>query len=462
MLRTQHRILIQSLFFLLFSAGIFACTSSGTPNEQNDSLQVLTTANRLLPAEADKGPKPVRTGAERLVHEKLHLVTGKKVAIVANHTSLLLNGTHLVDSLHALGIKIQRVFAPEHGFRGDHDAGAKVSSSVDAKTGIPVVSLYGKTKKPTADMLKDVDMVIFDIQDVGARFYTYISTLAYVMEACGENKKPLLVLDRPNPNGWYVDGPVLEAGLESFVGMHHIPIVHGMTVGEYAQMVNGENWLKGGVKCIVDVLTVEGYDHTMRWASCRLPWIAPSPNLATEYAAYMYPALCWYEGMPVSVGRGTDSAFIMIGAPWHEGYHRQFQIDSLKKEGRPDGAIMYGLDMKYAWFTPRSIPGKSTTPLFEDELCYGVAFQNRVEGKELFMAGISMLLNWQEEARNVKLDEPLFQPFFKNLAGTRALQGQIEKGITAEAIYESWRKPIADFMQIRKKWLLYPDFVQSN
>lgn len=459
MLRTQHRLFWVALFLTGLVFPFAGCSSNATPNDGQDSATVMAAANHLLAEQpAEEKPWPVRTGAERIVHEKFHLIQGKRVAIVANQTSVLLNGTHIVDTLKALGVDIKRVFAPEHGFRGDHDAGARISSTVDAKTGIPLVSLYGKTKKPTAEMLKDVDVVLFDIQDVGARFYTYISTLTYVMEACGEQKKPLLVLDRPNPNGWYVDGPVLDAGLESFVGMHHVPIVHGMTVGEYAQMVNGEGWLNGGVKCVVDVVTVEGYDHSMRWSATRLPWVAPSPNLASEYAAYMYPVLCWYEGMPVSVGRGTDSAFVMIGAPWHEGYHRQYQIDSVNREGvRHGGATLFGLETKYVWFTPRSIPGKSTNPLFEDELCYGVLFQNRVEGKELFLAGIQLLLNWQEEARNVKLEEPLFQPFFKNLSGSKTLSSQIEKGLTPEEIYQSWRKPIADFMQIRKKWLLYEE-----
>lgn len=461
MLRTQHRLFWVALFFMGLALPFWGCSSAPSNGESADANALLTTSSRLLPEhDAGEKPWPVRTGAERLVHEKLNMVKGKRIAIVANHTSVLLNGTHLVDSLKALGVDIRRVFAPEHGFRGDHDAGARISTSVDAKTGIPLVSLYGKTKKPTAEMLKDVDLVLFDIQDVGARFYTYISTLTYVMEACAEQKKPLLVLDRPNPNGWYVDGPVLEAGLESFVGMHRVPIVHGMTVGEYAQMVNGEGWLKGGVKCVVDVLTVEGYDHSMRWSATRLPWVAPSPNLASEYAAYVYPVLCWYEGMPVSVGRGTDSAFVMIGAPWHEGYHRQYQIDSVDRGGmRHVGATMYGLEMKYVWFTPRSIPGKSTHPLFEDEFCYGVMFQNRVEGKELFLAGLQLLLNWQEEARNVEMDEVLFQPFFKNLSGSKSLATQIEKGMTPEEIYETWRKPIAEFKQIRKKWLLYEDGV---
>lgn len=446
------------IWLVLISLWGCGTENSGTQTEGNDSVVVADTPAGAAHKSAGIEPQPVRTGAERIVGNEFSRIKGQKIAIVANQTSVLLDGVHLVDSLHAMGAEIVRVFAPEHGFRGDHDAGAKVSSEVDEKTGIAISSLYGRTKKPTPEMLKGVDIVLFDIQDVGARFYTYISTMTYVMEACAENNVRMLVLDRPNPNGWYVDGPLLEKGLESFVGMHNIPIVHGMTVGEYAMMVNGEGWLKGSKKCLLDVLTVEGYDHSMQWSSNRLPWVAPSPNLATEYAAYLYPMLCWYEGMPVSVGRGTEDAFTIIGAPWHEGYHRQYQIDSIESDKGNKGVVLYKLEMDYYWFTPKSIPGKSTHPKFENELCYGVKFVNRVDGKNLFLAGLSMLLNMQEEATNAGIEDQLFQPFFKQIAGSSQLADQIRKGMSPEEIHESWEKGITDFKTVRKKYLLYTDF----
>jgi uncharacterized protein YbbC (DUF1343 family) len=293
---------------------------------------------------------------------------------------------------------------------------------------------------------------------VGARFYTYISTLTYVQEACAENKKRLIVLDRPNPNGWYVDGPVLEKGLETFVGLHHIPIVHGMTVGEYARMVNEEGWLANGARCELVVIPCKGYNHKMKWADTQLPWVAPSPNLATEYSAYLYPMLCWYEGMPVSIGRGTDAAFTVMGAPWHDGYHHQLQADSVLNTEAPGIFTLYGLEATYLRFTPRSLPGKATHPPFEDKVCYGARFNNRVDGKNLFLAGLSLLLNFEEESRAVSLKEPLFQPFFDNLCGSRRLKTDIIARKTPEEIYASWQQEVNQFRSMRRKYLLYPDF----
>jgi uncharacterized protein YbbC (DUF1343 family) len=273
------------------------------------------------------------------------------VAIVANHTSMVGN-THLVDTLLKLKVDVKKVFAPEHGFRGIADAGERVNTAVDEKTGLPIISLYGKNKKPTADQLKDVDVILFDIQDVGARFYTYISTMTYVMEAAAENNKQVIVLDRPNPNGHYVDGPVLQKELKSFVGMHPVPIVHGMTVGEYAQMVNGEKWMANGVQCKLKVIPVEKYDHLTLY---EVP-IPPSPNLKSMNAIYLYPTTCLFEGTCLSVGRGTDDPFTMAGHPGYNVYSYQF--------------------------TPVSKPG-AKEPKFKDEVCYGIHFiDEKMNGKK--------------------------------------------------------------------------------
>ncbi len=426
------------------------------------ATQVLSCGGQNIRsgAEEKKGSpiKMVRTGADILVSEKLSLIQGKKVGIIANHTSLLGGKIHLVDTLHSLGIDIQKIFGPEHGFRGDHGAGEKVSSDKDAKTGIPIVSLYGATKKPTSEMLSGIDVLIFDIQDVGARFYTYISTLSLAMEACAENKISFLVLDRPNPNGWYVDGPVLESAFSSFVGMHPIPIVHGMTIGEYALMVNKEGWLKNKVNALLTVIPCENYSHTLKWEETGLDWIAPSPNLATPNAAYLYPILCWYEGMPVSIGRGTDYAFELVGAPWHIGYKNEFTIDSTAGFEQPKQIQLQSLKMEVIKFTPRSIPEKAPSPIFQNEPCYGVKFINQTNGKETFLAGLELLSNFYSEFKKANPNEEAILPFFYKLTGTEMLAHQLESGKRPQEMYESWRPGVNSFLQIRKKYLLYPDF----
>jgi uncharacterized protein YbbC (DUF1343 family) len=399
---------------------------------------------------------PVQTGAAQLIESRMALLKGKRVAVVANHTSLI-HGVHLVDTLKGLGVNVRKVFAPEHGFRGDHDAGKHVSNSKDTKTGIPLVSLYGTNKKPTAAQLADVDIVLFDIQDVGARFYTYISTMSYVMEACAELKKPFVVLDRPNPNGWYVDGPVLKEGYQSFVGMHKVPVAHGMTVGEYAKMVNEEGWLKGGVRCILEVIPCVGYQHSMRWEQTGLPWVAPSPNLPTVHSAYLYPMLCWFEGMAVSIGRGTDEPFEILGAPWHEGYHQSIRRDSFQNAATPSRFQYYGLEAEYIRFTPRAIPHKSMNPDYKDQVCYGVRFVNEVGGKELMMAGIALAKNLEVETHNVKLKEPLFRETFALLTGSNVLEKQVKQQLSDQEIYDSWQADLGKFRAMRLKYLLYPD-----
>ena len=448
----QIRFMTTSLLLLLFSF-LLSC--------EGDNVKPVTPngpAGSGMSALESQPAQTVVTGAERLLSEQMKRFEGKRIAIVANQTSLVFGNTHLVDTLHAAGVNITKVFAPEHGFRGNHDAGAKVSNSKDEKTGIKIESLYGSKKKPTTAQLSDVDIVLFDIQDVGARFYTYISTMSYVMEACAEQKKPVIVLDRPNPNGWYVEGPVMEKGLESFVGMHQVPIVHGMTIGEYARMVNGEGWLKGGVKCVLDVVECLNYDHGMQWAQTGLDWVPPSPNLATEYSAYLYPVLCWFEGMPVSVGRGTETPFEVFGAPWHRGYHYQVRKDSALGD-EAGGFQLYGLQLEYTQFTPESIPGKSANPKFKGETCYGARPLSRVDGQSLFKAGLSLLKNMEEETHNVDdFKGPLFIPFFKNLTGSKALPEQILKQMDEDEIWETWQPGIGQFKVIRRKYLLYPDF----
>ena len=441
-----------SLFFLLLLFG-FSFTVGGCKEPANTNPNGTDSLDTIV-AEA---PKTI-VGADVLISKKLHFVHGKKIAIVANHSTLLGNGTHLVDTLHSLGNDIRKVFAPEHGFRGDHDAGARVSHDKDEKTGIPIISLYGKNKKPAAEQLKDVEIVLFDLQDVGARFYTYISTLTYVMEACAENNKQLIILDRPNPNGWYVNGPVLNTQYKSFIGMHPIPIVHGMTMAEFGQMVNGEKWLENNASCNLTVISCEHYTHKMRWSETGLPWIPPSPNLATEYSAYLYPILCWYERMPVSVGRGTDSAFAILGAPWHEGYKYTWQKDSVLGNEDPAVITLYGLQMESYRFTPVSIPGKSTYPKFENELCWGIRFKNRVGGDSLFLAGLQLLKNFEEESRNVGFRKPIFQNGFEKISGTSKLREQVLQGMRPEEILPTWDQELAKFKGIRKKYLLYADF----
>lgn len=355
----------------------------------------------------------------------LPLLYGKSVGVVANQTSITKDG-HLVDYLIANKVAVRKVFAPEHGFRGTASAGEVIKDGKDVKTGLPIVSLYGSNKKPTAEQLADVDVVVFDIQDVGARFYTYISTLTYVMEACAENGKKVIVLDRPNPNGYYVDGPVLEDGFESFVGMHHIPVVHGMTIGEYAKMVNGEKWLKDGVQCQLDVVTCENWDHSMTYS---LP-VKPSPNLPNNDAIILYPSLCFFEGTTVSVGRGTDKPFQQFGAP----YFKEAQYS----------------------FTPQSNEG-AKYPKYEGEQCNGFVLNDFAQ---FYLNGLGELyLHWLVEAYNMAPEkDKFFNSFFEKLAGTDQLRKDIIAGKTAEQIRESWQEEVSEFKRLRRKYLLYKDF----
>ncbi len=373
----------------------------------------------------DVTEKDVRVGAAR-TEIYLPYLQHQKVAVCANHTACVGN-THLVDTLHSLGVKIVKIFAPEHGFRGESEAGKSIADGVDVRTGIPIVSLYGSHKKPTAEDLSGVDVVLFDIQDVGARFYTYISTLHYLMEAAAENNVKVVVLDRPNPNGFWVDGPVLDPKYASFVGMDPIPIVHGMTVGEYARMLNGEGWLKNGVRCSLQVVNVLHYDHALRY---QLPK-APSPNLPTMEAVYLYPTLCLFEGTPLSVGRGTGRPFCILGYP-------SFQKGTFS-------------------FRPKSIAGVATHPPFENRECRGLDltdFSQMVLKNNPFIH-LDLLI---EMYNSYPEKDAFFTSMFVKLAGDARLQKQIQEGRSASEIRDSWKNDLEAFKKIRKKYLLYPDF----
>jgi uncharacterized protein YbbC (DUF1343 family) len=362
----------------------------------------------------------------RQLEEYLPLLKEKRVAVVANHTTLV--GTkHLVDTLISLGININKIFCPEHGFRGDVEAGAHIGNYVDRQTGLPVVSLYGRNKKPKADDLQDVDIVIFDLQDVGVRFYTYISTMHYVMEACAENGKPVVILDRPNPNGFYVDGPVLDTNYRSFVGMHPVPLVHGMTIGEYARMINGEGWLKNHIKCELIVIPCKGYTHSMTMA---LP-VKPSPNLPNHLSVLLYPSLGLFEGTVVSVGRGTDYPFQVFGYP-----------DFPNK------------DFKYI---PVEKRGASLNPPYKGKPVYGIDLRDY--NVNYFLDHRMIILDWLIYSYNSYPEkDKFFNNFFKLLAGSEQLRSQIEQGLSAAEIRKSWQPGLEKFKQIRKRYLLYPDF----
>jgi len=358
------------------------------------------------------------------MQQYLPMLQGKKIALLVNQTSMV-GTTHLVDTLHQLGIDIKAIFAPEHGFRGKADAGAKITDGKDARTGIPIISIYGKKKKPSPENLKDVDIIVFDIQDVGARFYTYISSMHYVMEACAENDVAFMVLDRPNPNGHYVDGPVLKKQFSSFVGVHPVPVVHGMTVGEYAQMVNGEGWLKDGKKCKLDIVLCKNYNHNKFY---ELP-IKPSPNLPNIRSVYLYPSLCFFEGTSVSVGRGTSTQFQVYGHPNY-----------------PQGDYE---------FKPTPMSG-AKYPLHKDQLCKGYdlsAFPVRTLQKQKAL-DLNYLINFYQ---NFPDKSKFFNKFFANLAGTDELRKQIEAGKTAKEIRASWQEDLAAYKKMRKQYLLYGD-----
>lgn len=388
-------------------------------------LSLQATGNEVVPRDSNTfrfwgRKKPLILGIARMDLYFDSLV-GKRVAIVSNQTSIIGN-THLVDTLFTLGIKIQKVFSPEHGFRGNADNGEKVHNEHDVKTGLDVISLYGHNRKPTKEQLADVDVVLFDIQDVGVRFYTYISTLHYVMEACAENKIPLIVLDRPNPNAHYIDGPVRDEQHKSFIGMHPVPIVYGMTIGEYAKMINHEYWLPDSLTCNLFVVPCKNYTHATKYV---LP-IPPSPNLRSEFAISLYPSLCLFEGTTVSIGRGTDTPFEVFGHPMFPTSDFQFTPTSGFGSKRPvnENKVCNGYDLK----------------------CLGIIEINKLN------------IDWIIQAKTLLGDSIIFidQPsFFDRLAGTSTLRQHILNNVPEEEIRNSWETDLERFRAIRKKYLLY-------
>jgi uncharacterized protein YbbC (DUF1343 family) len=396
-------LLAMNIFFL---QDIFSCTQKSSSSiatkrvSQKDSLVI--------------------TGAMQM-DNYLPKLKNKRIALVVNHTSLVEN-THLADTLLAHKVNIVKIFAPEHGFRGMADAGEHVKNEIDVKTGLPIISLYGKNKKPTNEQLANIDLVIFDIQDVGARFYTYIGTMHYIMEAAAENNIKVLILDRPNPNGYYVDGPILEDKFKSFVGMHPVPIVHGLTVGEYAQMINGEKWLENGLQADIEVIKIKNYSHKDLY---HLP-IKPSPNLPNDLSISLYPSLCLFEGTNISIARGTTFPFQAIGYP----------------------------DKKFGTFsfTPKSIDGMAKNPPLENKLCYGIDFRTQAD-----IHGLS--LEYLIKYYNLTSDKnTFFSNFFNTLAGNNKLMEQIKAGKSESEIRKTWQPELNEYKVKRKKYLLYPDF----
>lgn len=351
----------------------------------------------------------------------LNHIEGLNVAVVANLSSKIKSNTksiHLIDSLLKLNIKIKKVFSPEHGFRGEADAGEKVEDGIDQKTGIPIISLHGTNKKPTKDQMKDIDVVIFDIQDVGARFYTYISTLHYVMEAVGENNKKLIILDRPNPNGHYVDGPILESKYKSFIGMHPVPVVYGMTIGEFGIMINEEGWLKNQIYSDIKVIPIKNYNRKMVY---ELP-IKPSPNLPNKQSINLYPSLCFFEQTPISIGRGTNMQFQVIGSPEWE--NNDFSFKPISMSGA-----------KY----PKHI----------DQICNGIDLR---ESPYLSRINLKWLIDAYNKSKN---KSAFFKDGFNKLAGNKMLKEQIIDGLSEKEIKQSWKSGVENFKLMRSKYLIY-------
>ncbi len=387
--------------------------------------------SRHTPKNTVENGKPIKTGAEQ-TEKYLPYLQGKRVAMMANLTSVI-GKTHLVDSLKSRGVNIVKVFGPEHGFRGNASAGVHVADEVDIATGIPVISLYGKKNKPTKEDLADVDILIYDLQDVGCRFYTNINALVRLMDACYENGKEMLILDRPNPNGYLVDGPILDMKYKSGIGMFPIPMSHGLTVGEFAQMANGEGWLANKAKCIIKVIPVANYDHEMAYT---LP-VKPSPNLNTQQSIMLYPSTCMFEGTYLNHGRGTYFPFTVIGSPELKG--------------------------KYEFsFTPTGIKGMSETPLFMDQLCYGLDLRNY--DIELLRKSKQINLQWIMELYKASPNKEKFfdsklskeMGTIEKLIGSGLFRQQIIDGVPEKEIRASWEPGLSDYKLMRKKYLLYP------
>ena len=394
---------MQKFFLILFSF-IFNCNIIA---QKNNAVEILKAED-------------AEVGASRL---ELYLpdLHNKNVGVIANQTSIF-NGTHLIDTLLSEGINIKKIFTPEHGFRGSADEGAAINNSIDEKTQLPIISLYGNNKKPNQEQLKDIDVLVFDLQDVGVRFYTYISTMTYVMEAAAENNIPIIVLDRPNPNGFYVDGPVLEKENSSFVGLHQVPVVYGLTIGEYALMVNGEFWLKDSLQSDLKVVPLGNYNRN---AIYELP-VKPSPNLPNWESVYLYPSLCFFEGTIVSVGRGTQTPFQVYGHPL---MNEEFT------------------------FTPKQAEGRKA-PLLCDQVCHG---EYLIDYAHNYMQNKNELqLSWIINAYNqLKDNEKFFNNFLVKLTGTKDLEQQIKDGISEKEIRKSWEPKLNEYKKIRNRYLIY-------
>ncbi len=400
------RISVSFIFLTIIST---SCSARKTNDSENIKPTLEKTKNNLT--------IEIKTGADNY-NNYLPLLKDKKIGVVTNQTGILSNKTHLVDYLLEKNIAIQKIFAPEHGFRGTADAGEHVVDGKDSKTGLSIISLYGDNKKPKPEQLAGIDIMVFDLQDVGARFYTYISSLHYIMEACAENNIPLLILDRPNPNVSIVDGPILETAFTSFVGMHPIPLLHGMTIGEYAQMINGEKWLKNEVQCKLTVIPCINYNRKMNYS---LP-VKPSPNLPNDQAVNLYASLCLFEGTNVSVGRGTEKQFQIYGSPY--------------------------LPKSDFSFIPKPNFG-AQKPVYNGIECYGEDLSTAKKVNRLE-------LKWLIKAYQTTTDKSkFFNPFFTKLAGTKKLQEQIEAGTSEDKIRESWKKGLIDFKEMRLKYLIY-------
>ncbi|WP_353170438.1 DUF1343 domain-containing protein [Flavobacterium sp.] len=398
------------ILILLFSFGCSSVKKSKVESQKSKTIVTETTSQKFKNL-------ALKTGAENY-KEYLPLLANKKIGIVTNPTGIVENKKHLVDFLLDNKVDLQKIYAPEHGFRGTADAGEVIKDGKDIQTNLPIISLYGNNKKPKPEQLADIDIVIFDIQDVGARFYTYISTLHYVIEACAENNIALLVFDRPNPNGTIVDGPVLEMEHKSFVGMHPIPVLHGMTIGEYAKMINGEKWLANGIQCKLKVIPCTNYEREMKYS---LP-VKPSPNLPNDQSINLYASLCFFEGTNVSVGRGTEKQFQIYGSPF-----------------------LLKTDFS---FTP--IPNfGAKEPMHKDILCYGEDLSK--------IKKVSRLeLKWLIKAYANTSDKTVFfNDFFTKLAGTKKLQEQIIEGVSEKDIRKSWEANLNAFKEMRKKYLIY-------
>jgi uncharacterized protein YbbC (DUF1343 family) len=414
----------RSKFLTIFLLLILSCPTISVSSKQSGILYLT----KDLPT--TESSLKLQTGAEQ-INQYLPYLKGKRIGMVVNPTSVI-GTTTVVDSLLKLGVKIVKIFGPEHGFRGDASAGVKVDNSFDAKTGLPVISLYGKHLKPTKEDMNDVDLMVYDIQDVGTRFYTYINTLQHVMEACGENNKEVLILDRPNPNGFYVDGPILDPKLRSGIGYNPIPITHGLTIAEYAQMLNGEGWMANKIKCKIKIIKIANYDHSTPYI---LP-VKPSPNLNTAQSILLYPSLCLFEGTIISQGRGTYFPFTILGNP--------------------------DLGDKYKFsFTPVGIKGMSETPLHMNKECFGIDLRQYNTNKIRKESKIN--LSWLIELYNAYPQKEKFFDFkqsnqmgnFDKLAGTYDLKQQIIAGKSEEEIRQSWEPGLSQYKNIRKKYLLY-------